>query len=298
MDGNSSATPTTTQSDVKPLGISAAMLSHVGCVRSSNEDCVTYSVPAAGSTDAAMGVLALVADGMGGHAAGEVASQIAATTVHLVFYRELRPVADALAEGFAAANSAIHERAKNDPACAGMGTTCTAVALRDNHIWLGHVGDSRAYLIRNDRIYMISEDHSLVAELVRKGTLTEREAKTFPDRNVILRALGIEPTVEAAIWHEGLPAKAGDVLVLCSDGLSDVVDEEVIRDIAGTRPPFEACEALIQRALDAQAPDNVSVGVVAVVDADLPTIKPGRTTQEIPRITQEIIVTDKPGGSR
>ena len=299
MDGNSSATTTTTQSsDVKPLGISAAMLSHVGCVRSSNEDCVTYSVPAAGSTDAAMGVLALVADGMGGHAAGEVASQIAATTVHLMFYREQRPVPEALAEGFAAANSAIHERAKNDPACAGMGTTCTAVALRDNHIWLGHVGDSRAYLIRKGKIYMISEDHSLVAELVRKGTLTEREAKTFPDRNVILRALGIEPTVEAAIWHEGLPAKAGDVLVLCSDGLTDVVDEEVIRDIAGVHPPFEACEALIQRALDAQAPDNVSVGVVAVVDADLPTVKPGRTTQEIPRITQEIIVTEPRGGSK
>ena len=297
MDGNSAATSTTTQpSDVKPLGISAAMLSHVGCVRSSNEDCVTYSVPALGSIDAAMGVLALVADGMGGHAAGEVASQIAATTVHHVFYRELRPVPEALAEGFAAANSAIHERAQNDPACVGMGTTCTAVALRDNHIWLGHVGDSRAYLIRGGKIYMISEDHSLVAELVRKGTLTEREAKTFPDRNVILRALGIEPTVEAAIWHEGLPAKVGDVLVVCSDGLTDVVDEDIIRDIAGTHQPFEACEALIQRALDAQAPDNVSVGVVAIVEADLPAVKPGRTTQEIPRITQEIVVDEPPGG--
>src|SRR5262249_25864695 len=152
-----------------------AMLSHRGCVRDSNEDYVLYSVPEVGTPDAARGALALVADGMGGHAAGEVASQMAALTVHFEFYRESRPVGEARADGCASANREIHERAKSDPACAGMGTTCTAIVLRDDHFWLGHVGDSRAYLLRNGKIYKISEDHSLAAELVRRGDLTESE---------------------------------------------------------------------------------------------------------------------------
>jgi protein phosphatase len=257
------------------------MLSHTGRVRSSNEDSVVYSVPDDNGPDAALGAIALVADGMGGHAAGEVASQMAAQTVHYIFYRRSQPVPAALAEGLAAANLAIHERAQKDPACAGMGTTCTAVVLRDDHIWLGHVGDSRAYLIRKGKIYKISEDHSLVAELVRQGNLTEGEAKSFPDRNVILRALGMQSTVEPTIWREGLPAKVGDVLVLCSDGLSDLVDEQAIRDVAGTLAPFEACEALIQLALDAGAPDNVSVGVLAVGSSDGGSSKVGRNTQQI-----------------
>jgi protein phosphatase len=263
------------------LCASVAMLSHVGCVREANEDYVLYSAPEDGAPDAAFGALAVVADGMGGHAAGEVASRMAALTVHGEFYQEARPVPAALAEGFAAANRAIHEQAKADPQCAGMGTTCTAVAVRDDCIWLGHVGDSRAYLIRKKKLYRISEDHSLVAELVRRGSLTESEAKTFPDRNVILRALGIEPTVEPTVWREGLPAKPGDVVVICSDGLSDVVEEDAIRDIAGSRTPFEACEALIQSALSANASDNVSVGVIAIEKAARRGQKVGRSTAQI-----------------
>jgi protein phosphatase len=262
------------------LQVSAAMLSHVGCVRSSNEDCVIYSVPDESGPGGAHGVLALVADGMGGHAAGEVASQIATQTIHYLFYRQLQPVPEALAEGIAAANLAIHERGQNDPDCAGMGTTCTAIVLRDNQIWLGHVGDSRAYLVRKGKIYRISEDHSLVSELVRQGKLTELEAKRSPDRNIILRALGIEAEVEPTIWREGLPAKPGDVVVICSDGLSDVVEEEVIRDTASTLSPFEACEALIRAALDADAPDNVSVGVIALGAASTHA-RIGRTTLPI-----------------
>lgn len=262
------------------MRVSAAMLSHPGCVRPTNEDYSLYTIPDEDAPDAALGVLALVADGMGGHAAGEVASQMAAKCVHYLFYRQAQPVPQALAEGLAAANHAIHEHARTHPECAGMGTTCTAIALRDNRIWLGHVGDSRAYLIRKDRIYKISEDHSLVAELVRQGSLTEGEAKHFPDRNVILRALGICPTVEPTVWREGLPAKAGDILVLCSDGLSDVIDDDTIRKTASTLTPLEACKALIQAALDANAPDNVSVGIIAVADATSNTGKVGRTTLE------------------
>jgi protein phosphatase len=276
--------PGTSETAGEPrLRCRAAMLSHTGCVRPANEDYVLYTIPDDAAPDAALGMLAIVADGMGGHAAGEVASEMAAKCIHYLYYRKPQPVPEALAEGLAAANHAIHQFAQSHPECADMGTTCTVVAVRNNCIWLGHVGDSRAYLVRNDKLYRISEDDSLVAALVRQGTLTEGEAKNFPDRNVILRALGIKPKVESMVWREGLPAKAGDVLVLCSDGLSDVVDDDAIRSVAsstatGVLAPFAACQSLLQTALDAKAPDNVSVGVIAIGPAARDKV--GRTTQE------------------
>ena len=263
------------------LFIAGAMLSHPGFVRTSNEDRVIYRLPGKDDPDAAFGALALVADGMGGHAAGEVASAIAAESIHYLFYRRPQLVPDALAEAFAAANLAIHQRGSSDADCAGMGTTCTVVVLRDNQAWLGHVGDSRAYLIRGAAIHQISDDHSLVAELVRKGDLTDDEAKVFPDRNVILRALGIRPTVEPTIWSEGLPLLAGDIFVLCSDGLSDLVDDETIRRLAGSLAPLEACQALIDAALQAGGHDNVSVGVIAV---DAVAAQPDRMERSTRRI--------------
>ena len=283
MDGDPHNGPARTTTVSGQLQVRAAMLTDKGCVRSSNEDRVLYTIPDAGKADAALGTLALVADGMGGHAAGEVASAIAATTIHYLYYRQKRPTPEALAEAFAAANLAIHERSKSDPACNGMGTTCTAIVVRDSHIWLGHVGDSRAYLIRRGKLYRISEDHSLVAEMVKQGALTEQEARTFPDRNVILKALGIRPEVEPMIWGEGLPGRAGDVLVLCSDGLSDVLEDEQIRQLALSGPPFEAAQALLDAALAAKASDNVSVGVIALEAGETPATKVGRTTQETVR---------------
>lgn len=263
------------------LRVRGAMLSHPGLARSSNEDSVIYSVPEAGSSQAGLGVLALIADGMGGHAHGEVASQIAAQTVHYLFYRRGQPVPAALAEGFAAANFAIHERSESDPACAGMGTTCTAIAVRDDQIWLGHVGDSRAYLIRDGEILLISKDDSVVAEMVRQGKLTEVEAQDFPDRHVLLRALGIASQVETTIWQEPLQARDGDILVLCSDGLTDVVKDEIIHQTAAAMAPYDACEALIQHALDAGGPDNVSVGVLAIGSARGSADRSDRATLDV-----------------
>jgi PPM family protein phosphatase len=263
------------------LRVRGAMLSHPGLARSSNEDSVIYSVPEEGSAEAALGVLALIADGMGGHAHGEVASQMATQTVHYLFYRRGPPVPAALAEGFAAANFAIYERSQTDSACSGMGTTCTAVAVRDDQIWLGHVGDSRAYLIRDGEIRPISKDDSLAAEMVRQGKLTEAEAQDFPDRHVLLRALGIAPQVEPTIWQEALPARDGDIVVLCSDGLTDVVKDETIQQTAAVMPPYEACEALIQHAHNAGGPDNVSVGVLVIGAAASEANRGDRATLEV-----------------
>jgi len=261
--------------------IAGAMLSHPGLVREHNEDSVVYRVPRPDDPSSRLGAFALVADGMGGHAAGEVASSIAARITHFIYYQQDRPAPVALAEAFFAANKVIHQRSLADPECAGMGTTCTVVVVRDDCAWLGHVGDSRAYLVRNGEIHQMSEDHSLVASLVRDGAMTPEEAATSPERNVILRALGTQATVEPQIWDEGLPLRLGDVLVLCSDGLSDLIDDATIAATVSQYPPSEACQALVDAALAAGGHDNVSVGIFAIT-AEPPQAsaedRPTRTT--------------------
>jgi serine/threonine protein phosphatase PrpC len=252
--------------EIDPPGsflVTGAMLTHPGLVRQNNEDVVVCVFPDQGKT-AGRGALALVADGMGGHAAGEVASAIAADTVRRLYYERDGLPGAVLTAAFAAANEAIYRRGMVDPACAGMGTTCTALAWRDGAAFLAHIGDSRAYLLRDLRLRQISEDHSLVAQLVRDGVLTREQAAKSPQRHVILRALGTEPVSEPMVWSQGLPLCPGDVFVLCSDGLTDLIDDGAIGDVVGHLAPAEACAALIEAALAAGGIDNVSVGVFAI----------------------------------
>lgn len=237
------------------------MLTHPGRLRETNEDAVAYVLPAAGDR----GMLALVADGMGGHAAGEVASRIAADTVMRLYQQLDGSPPEVLALCLGEANRLICERGEAEAACAGMGTTCTVLAVRDNEAFLGHIGDSRAYLLRDGELRQISEDHSLVAQLVRDGAITREEAARSPQRHVITRALGLEPSVEPSIWRKGLPLQVGDALVLCSDGLSDLVDDQTIASTVRGLPPAEACQRLLEQALAAGGTDNISVGVFAVL---------------------------------
>jgi PPM family protein phosphatase len=257
------------------------MLSHPGLVRAENEDSVLYCLPRAGSSARGFQLLAIVADGMGGHAAGEVASAMATRTLGTLCYDEQKPAAPALAGAFEAANQLIYEHSVTNPECSGMGTTCTAVVLRDGCAWLAHVGDSRAYIVRDGQIYQLSEDHSLVAELVRDGTMTREEAATSPERNVILQALGTKPAIEPQIFSDGLPVRAGDVIVLCSDGLTDLVEDATIQATVTTLPPFDACESLINAALAAGGHDNVSVGVFGVSQGPITPQNPDRPTRTI-----------------
>jgi serine/threonine protein phosphatase PrpC len=260
-----------------PLSMSGSVLSDPGRVRRTNEDAVACFLPLpAGRRDA----LALVADGMGGHAAGEIASHIAAETVGRLYYELDGPVPDVLARSFAAANAAIWQRSQTDPDCAGMGTTCTAIAVRNNRAFLAHVGDSRAYHLRGDRLRQLSQDHSLVGKLVRDGLLSPEEARTSSQRNVILRALGTKPEAEALICHEGFMLQPGDVLVLCSDGLTDLVDDGTISGVAGGRTPEQACKMLVEAALAAGGHDNISVGIVRVGPPDVPPAGARRVAKE------------------
>ena len=147
-----------------------------------------------------------------------------------------------------------------------MGTTCTVLAIRSDKIWLGHVGDSRAYLLRNGELRQLSEDQTLVAKMVREGTMTAAEAKVSEHNNIILQALGTAPEVNPDIWDDGLPLTAGDTLVLCSDGLHGLVDDVVIAEVAGRYSPTEACQELVfGTALQAGGHDNVSVGVFRAI---------------------------------
>jgi serine/threonine protein phosphatase PrpC len=229
----------------------------VGRVRPANEDYVF--------ADADAGLL-IVADGMGGHAAGEVASSIAAQTI-AAFLRGTMPdsvtlLLDAprlLSEAVRRADAAIRERAAADPALTGMGTTVVVAVFRGNDIALAHVGDSRAYLLREGRLERVTRDHSLVARMVDAGTITAAEARRHHMRNVITRSLGFEGNAEAEV--QSLPWARGDVLLLCTDGLTGMLEDEEIEGLlAGCGEDLPAgARALIDAANSHGGTDNVSV---------------------------------------
>ncbi len=244
------------------MQIVGAMRTDPGLVREANEDAVAWITPQ--DETAAKGSLAIVADGMGGHAAGEIASAIAVDVIQRIYYDLNAAMPKVLATAFAAANRAILAYAEQHPECRGMGTTCTVLAFRDGKAWLGHIGDSRAYLLRKGQLRQLSEDQTLVAQLVSEGTITPEEADASPVQNVILQALGAKAQIEPIIGSEGLVLEAGDVLVLCSDGVFNMVAEPMIADVAGRLPPQEACDALIEAALAAGGHDNASLGIFTV----------------------------------
>jgi PPM family protein phosphatase len=262
------------------LGVTGAMLSHSGCVRERNEDFVAWTMSDDASRQFRM--MAVVADGMGGHAAGNVASEIAGRTV-LRRYNEVEGTpSQVLRVCMNEANDAIIQYARANPVCAGMGTTCTVLALKEDSAFIAHIGDSRAYLLRHGTLHQISEDHSLIAHLIKRGELSVEEAATSPHRGSILRALGIDSAIEPYVFREGMKLSSGDVFVLCSDGLTDVVDDKAIRETVASNDPDNACRMLVDQALAAGGPDNISVGIFLLGGQPKPPAG-ARTTRPLPR---------------
>jgi PPM family protein phosphatase len=231
--------------------------SDVGRVRTINQDSSLEADP-----------LFAVADGMGGHAAGEVASQVAlealranATASH-----------DGLVEGIRLANRAVIDRASDDPELRGMGTTLCAIALvgpdetsDQERIVVANVGDSRVYLFQDGDLLQISEDHSLVEEMVRQGRLSAEEARNHPQKNIVTRVLGNEPDVEVDTWE--ITPEQGHRYLLCSDGLfGEVEDDRIASVLRRIADPDEAAQELVRLAVEAGGRDNVTVVVVDVVD--------------------------------
>ncbi|MBQ8506106.1 MAG: Stp1/IreP family PP2C-type Ser/Thr phosphatase [Clostridia bacterium] len=221
----------------------------IGKVRSLNED--AYYLPREGECFCA------IADGMGGHNAGEVASAMAVD----VFSGELRACASiqgvAMREAVEKANAAVFSRSISAAEFSGMGTTFTALAVNGENVHIAHVGDSRAYLIRNGCIMCLTLDHTLVQEMVLQGLITPREAKYHPKRNYITRALGTDGSVEVDLIQ--IELQAGDVFFLCTDGLSNHVEDRAILEITqGEGSWEEKLGKLIQRALDDGGSDNIT----------------------------------------
>lgn len=241
-----------------------ATLSDLGMRRQNNEDAATVRISTDQEAFHRRGHLFVVADGMGGHAVGELASRITTETLPLTYLKShLSYPGESLRQAIAAANAAIHDKGEANHDFARMGTTCTALVLSHHGAFIGHVGDSRCYRIRRGRVDQLTFDHSLQWELIRRGGMDPEEVLRKEPRNIITRSLGPEESVEIDI--EGpfaiLPE---DVYVLCSDGLpSHVVDEE-IGAIAANLPPAEAARMLVHLANARGGTDNVTALVVKV----------------------------------
>ncbi len=239
-------------------------MSDRGRVRQNNEDSCAIFVPEGAGELADRGAVFVVADGMGGHRGGETASRIAVRTI-VAFYSanadENR--SHALSRAFREANKTIIEESVADSSLFGMGTTCTALALYRGHAYFAHVGDSRAYMLRAQRLTQITNDHSIVGEMVRSGILSDEDARNHPKRNVITKSLGAQDDV-AADMPAAIEIEAGDMFLLCSDGLTGYLSDPDIADIMSNSTPAEACKKLIKLANDAGGRDNITAVIVTV----------------------------------
>jgi PPM family protein phosphatase len=255
-----------------------AQITDTGRKRRRNEDAYVVEPP-----------LFAIADGMGGAQAGEVASRLAAAAV-----RENggdgageQRIYDLMQE----ANRRVYDRASTDPHTSGMGTTMTVALVEDERVAFGHVGDSRAYLIRDGHIEQLTEDHSLVNELMKSGKLSPQEAETHPQRSVITRALGTDPDVDVDTFS--VPAQTGDVFLLCSDGLTDMVEQSAILDLVErNRENIDAAlKSLVKAANRGGGEDNITIVAFEIADA---AVHDGQTQEQaLPPELQRRAVDDE-----
>ncbi len=209
--------------------------------------------------------LFVVCDGMGGHLAGEVASQTAVETMLATFPQSIpSDIPAALTQSFEAANKAVFERGRGN-----MGTTAVALLLYHNVAFIANVGDSRAYLVRNGELRQLSLDHSFVEEQVRAGLLTPEQARHSNVKNIITRAVGHQREVQVDVFRE--PVQAGDVYMLCSDGLHGYVEEDILLDLIKTLPLEQAAPTMIRLANEAGGPDNITTVLIQIDELDLQT---------------------------
>lgn len=268
----------------KPITIRVFAKSDLGKARDHNEDNFLVADLSRRDCTAPMsereyelgdrGLLLMVADGMGGAAAGELASEMATDTVYKQLLSSWLREQEATGQRFAlrlkeaveTANQQIHDYAKAHPENRGMGTTATAVGILGDHLYLTQVGDSRAYLVREGAAHQLTKDQSLMQRLVEAGELTEEEAAQSERRNIILQALGPDAKVKVDLTHQEI--RRGDTVVLCSDGLSgQVKKEEIARLVSETRDLKAVCDRLVALANERGGPDNITV-VVARLDGD------------------------------
>lgn len=228
---------------------------HVGNVRPSNQDSLLIQ-------DGKYGLYG-VADGMGGHNGGDVASQLAVLMLGRVL-EGAKPQKALLKGGIEEINLLIYKEQQKNELLSGMGTTLTVLWEGEKELLLGHVGDSRAYLIRDGQISQVSEDHSVVAEMVRSGAITEEEAKHHPYRNVITQAVGTGETVQMQLCE--LKKKRGDKYLICSDGLYEYIDKEEMLKLLQYSPVDHAADTMLEKALEMGGKDNITLLIAEVTE--------------------------------
>ena len=228
-------------------------VTHTGLVRKQNEDTVRVSQIVEG--------LYILADGMGGHLAGEIASSMTADVLERAL-KDRQPSTEALRDAIMQANIKVYEKQLSETDMRGMGTTLTVLWEGSDYVYIGHVGDSRAYLLRDGSFRQMTEDHSMVGELLRSGAITEEAARTHPYRNVITQAVGTDEKLQPDVFM--IIKNKGDLWLLCSDGLTDMVtDDRIVQALVAHRPG-EAVLQLLQLALEGGGKDNISAMLLEV----------------------------------
>jgi protein phosphatase len=235
----------------------------LGRVRENNEDKFEFYVPEDEATLARRGSIYIVCDGMGGHAAGQIASELAAKTfIDVYLHHPAEDPAVGMLSGVQAANRFVTDIGLAVPSRRGMGTTFSGLVLLQDRAFTVQVGDSRIYRLRNDELLQLTFDHTYVDEMVRAGLMTPADAETHPSRHVLTRAIGgdmeVVPEIESHDLHEG------DIYLLCSDGLTNHVDDNTLQEVLRTYSPSEACWRLVGAALLGGGSDNCTVLVVRV----------------------------------
>lgn len=248
------------------LPVTIAYRTDTGRDRKENQDCISYICDERQSIH-----LLIVADGVGGAVCGHIASQLAVQTIRQSFFASehltVSPVVgmgERLAYAIGEANRMILHRGRRDRHCRGMGSTCAVLVLHNEQAFIAHAGDSRVYLIREDRIVQLTRDHSRVQRMLDDGLITEDEAVNHPDRNHLERALGLREEVQVDLRPVPLPIEENDRLLICTDGLTSLVwDMEIFAVVRGMAPD-DACKKLIAMANERGGYDNISVGIALI----------------------------------
>lgn len=239
-------------------------LTDVGVVRSENQDAMGFRVPDDPEEIAGEEALFVVADGMGGHKGGATASRLAVKTIlDRYFNSRAGEPGDRIRSAIEAANQAVLQKSQADKGLDGMGTTVVALIVRPPDVFVAHVGDSRAYLVRDGRIVQLTKDHSLVQQWVDQGVMRPEEARHSGRKNVLTRVVGSRDDVEIDLLSPPHVLAPGDQFVLCSDGLHGLVEDDEIRRTVSEMDPQEACARLVTMARDRGGPDNITVQIVS-----------------------------------
>lgn len=249
------------QLEVLPL-VKFVARTDMGKVRENNEDKFDFFEPEEEATLARRGSVYLVCDGMGGHEAGQIASELACKTFLYTYYHSTGTPQEAAHYAAYNANEIIYRMGESIPSRRGMGTTLTALIVCQSEAIITHVGDSRCYLLRDDTFRQITQDHTLVNQWVQQGLLSPEGARHHPYAHMLTQALGVQETVEPDI--ETLPLQENDLFLLCTDGLTEHLSEEEIAEVLRSQAPANAAWTLVDRALAQGGTDNVTVALIQV----------------------------------